>query len=67
MPKPERLLTVKEAAYRLSITERSVRRLIASGRLEALRVGWVIRIESDAVCKLIVPYNAENMTGYTKL
>lgn len=39
------LLTVAEAAQRLRVSEKSVRRLLASGLLPGLRVGRQIRID----------------------
>lgn len=38
-PKPEALLTVSEVAERLNCSSKTVRRLIANGDLEALRIG----------------------------
>jgi excisionase family DNA binding protein len=39
------LLTVREAAARLSVNEKTVRRLIHSGSLPALKVGGSVRID----------------------
>lgn len=39
------LVTLREAASRLSICERSVRNLIASGRLRRVRIGRAVRID----------------------
>lgn len=41
---PARLLTVKEAAERLKLHTGSVRRLIASGRIPASKVGHEWRV-----------------------
>jgi excisionase family DNA binding protein len=36
---PERLLTIREVARRLAVSEKTIRRLVEAGRLPALRVG----------------------------
>ena len=41
--KPIRLLTISEAAEYLSISERSIKRLIARGDLPCIRVGSALR------------------------
>lgn len=41
------LLTVAQAAERLSVNEKTVRRLIHSGRLPALKVGGAVRIDGS--------------------
>jgi excisionase family DNA binding protein len=49
-------LTVTEVADRLRVTERFIRRLIASGELEAVKVGSrVIRIRSADIDALLSP------------
>ena len=49
-------LTVAEVAERLRVTERFIRRLIASGELEAVKIGSrVIRIRSADVDALLSP------------
>lgn len=47
------LLTVKETAELLRVAPITVRRHIASGRLPALRIGRAIRIEREAVERVI--------------
>ena len=47
-----RYISVKEAAARLSVSERSVRRLVAAGRVPAVRIdgpGSALRIPEDAL------------------
>lgn len=39
------LLTVPEVARKLSVSEKTVRRLISRGSLPALRVGGVVRVD----------------------
>ncbi|MGW1989872.1 helix-turn-helix domain-containing protein [Embleya sp. MST-111070] len=46
---PGRLLTVPQAADRLNVGERFVRRLIAERRITFIRIGRHIRISADAV------------------
>jgi excisionase family DNA binding protein len=41
------LLTVREAAARLSVNERTIRREIHAGRLPALKVAGAVRIDPD--------------------
>lgn len=41
----DRLLTLRETATRLAVSERFVRSLIASGRLRRLCIGRVVRID----------------------
>jgi excisionase family DNA binding protein len=45
----EVLLTVNEAAYRLGVSERTVRRWIQAGELPALRLGSTVRIPATAL------------------
>jgi len=48
MPKPkDKLLTIKEVANYLRVSERSVLRYIEAGRLKAIKVGWWRIRESD--------------------
>ncbi len=44
---PARLLTYSEAAARLSVSQRQVKRLIASGLLRRVRVGAAARVHTD--------------------
>jgi excisionase family DNA binding protein len=41
-----RYMTVREAAALLNVSERTVRRLIASGDLAAIRIGRVLRVSA---------------------
>jgi excisionase family DNA binding protein len=50
------LLSLAEVARRLSISTRTVRRLIDAGYLEALRVGGQIRVEPAALDAYIAVY-----------
>ena len=43
------LLTVRDVASRLGVHPETIRRLIHDGRLEAVRVGRVLRVDSRAV------------------
>jgi excisionase family DNA binding protein len=51
-----RLMTVSEAAERLAVTERTVRRHIDAGRLPAYRVGGLVRLRTGDVDRFEVPY-----------
>lgn len=43
------LLTYEAAGRRLGVSARSVRRLVAGGRLRAVRIGRAVRIPVDAI------------------
>lgn len=51
---PERLLTTEAAAERLSISERTLRREIAAGRLSVVRIGRSVRICPDDIARFIL-------------
>jgi excisionase family DNA binding protein len=51
MPKP--LLTVQHAAEFLSVTPRTVRRMIDDGRLPAVRLGRMVRIRPEVLAALV--------------
>lgn len=51
--KPDRLLTVAEAAKILRTSERFPRRLIAERRIEFVRVGRHVRISESALAEFI--------------
>ena len=48
------LLTTAEAAERLSLSERTVRREIDAGRLPAVRIGRTVRLRLEDIEKLIL-------------
>ena len=50
---PRRLMTVEEAAEILHLSIRQLRRLIAEGRLEVIRLGRSVRITPEAVVALL--------------
>ena len=43
------LFTVREVANRLGVHPETIRRLIHDGRLEAVRIGRVLRVEAGSV------------------
>jgi excisionase family DNA binding protein len=49
------LLTVKETAQLLRVSPITIRRYIAAGRLEAVRIGRGIRVHPEAVERFVVP------------
>jgi excisionase family DNA binding protein len=54
-PPPERRITINDAAARLGMTGRSVRRYLAEGRLNFWRIGGrAIRLDSAEVDALLV-------------
>jgi excisionase family DNA binding protein len=47
------LLTVEDAAIRLSVSTKSIRRWIETGQLPAVRLGRAVRVEESAVADFI--------------
>lgn len=52
-PVDNRLITLREAAERLAVSERTVRTLIAGGQLRRLRIGRAVRIDPSDLCAFI--------------
>jgi excisionase family DNA binding protein len=48
-PYPASLFSVREVADRLGVHPETIRRLIRDGRLEAVRVGRVLRVEGRSL------------------
>ena len=48
-----RLLRIPDAAARLAVSPRTVRRMIASGRLPAVRLGRVVRLREEDLAALL--------------
>jgi excisionase family DNA binding protein len=48
-PRSEGLYTVREVALQLGVHPETIRRLIHGGRLDAVRVGRVLRVHKAAV------------------
>lgn len=46
-PTDRPLLTVQDAAKQVSLTDRTLRKHIAAGRLKAYRIGGAIRVHPD--------------------
>ena len=47
------LLTVEDAAIRLSVSTKSIRRWIEAGELPAVRLGRAVRVEESALAEFI--------------
>lgn len=45
--------TIREAAQALGVSERTVRRAIAAGKLRVVRIGRCVRVPSDSVSALL--------------
>ena len=60
---PRRYESLKDAAERLDVHERTLRRMIARGELTDYRVGTVIRIDPDELDEAIRPRTAERSTA----
>lgn len=52
-PLPVRLLTVDDVAEVLQLSPRSVRRMVADGRLPVIRLGRAVRVHPSAVATLM--------------
>ena len=48
-----KLLSVAEAAWRLSLSEKTIRRMIEAGNLAVIRIGRSIRINPEVIEKII--------------
>ena len=48
-PQPDSLYSVREVAGQLGVHPETIRRLIHDGRLDAVRVGRVLRVHRNAV------------------
>jgi excisionase family DNA binding protein len=53
------LLHVKEAAAELDVHEITVRRYIATGQLEAVRLGGRVRVRRQALEQFLQPYHRQ--------
>ncbi len=52
-PLPSRFLTVNDVAEMLQLSSRTVRRMIADGRLPVIRVGRAVRVHPAALAALM--------------
>jgi excisionase family DNA binding protein len=50
---PESLVSVRDVADQLGVHPETIRRLIHDGRLDAVRVGRVLRVHREAVEKFL--------------
>jgi len=57
------LLTAAEVAARLRLSVKTVRRLIAAGKIEAVRIGTLVRIAPEAVIEYKNRLRAEARQG----
>lgn len=57
------LMSVAEAAERLGISTRSVRRHVSNGDLEHRRVGWLIKFDQTALDAFAVPIGGRKKGG----
>jgi excisionase family DNA binding protein len=48
-PRPRALYSVREVAGQLGVHPETIRRLIHGGRLDAVRIGRVLRVHKEAV------------------
>ncbi len=59
LPMSKQLLTVRQAADILTVSDETVRHWFKAGRLEGVRVGKGIRIKTEAVNRLLVEGGAK--------
>jgi excisionase family DNA binding protein len=52
-PEPDALYSVREVAGRLGVHPETIRRLIHDGRLDAVRVGRVLRVHRQALDRFL--------------
>jgi excisionase family DNA binding protein len=51
--RPDYLLTVADVASRLSVSTKTIRRMIARGELAVVRIGRSIRIDPEVIEKIV--------------
>lgn len=49
----DHLLRIEQVARNLGVSTRTVRRLIDQGRLQAVRIGRSVRIETEDMCRFV--------------
>lgn len=54
------LMTVREVAETLKVSPMTVRRYIASGKLQAVRVGRGVRVDEAAITRFLEPVGIED-------
>ena len=54
------LMTIQEAARMMRVSPITVRRHIANGKLEAVRVGRQVRVSSEAVERFMKPFKSKS-------
>lgn len=62
-PPPSRYLTLGEAGQLAKLSTRTLRRAIAAGRLPAHRIGRLIRVEAEALCRWIEDVQVKPSAG----
>lgn len=59
VPKSDVYLTIGQTAELLGLTERTVRQMIADGRLTAYQLGWrVVRLRRNEIDAAMKPFGA---------
>ncbi|MBF6467037.1 helix-turn-helix domain-containing protein [Nocardia beijingensis] len=58
VPLPQKLITLREAAAQLTLSVRTLERLISAGDLQAYKVGArSVRVDPDDLARLVRPLN----------
>jgi excisionase family DNA binding protein len=60
---PRRMMTVDEVAEVISQSPRQVRRLVADGRLNVVRIGRSVRVTPEAVVALLGSHMTRDASG----
>lgn len=64
-PTKERFaLTIREAAQALGVSERTVRRAVAAGKLRVVRIGRCVRVPQDSISALLSTANVRELANY---
>lgn len=59
--------TIRECAEALRISERTVRRAIAAGKLRSLRIGRLVRVPADSLRQFMEGEQAKQQSNFDEL
>ena len=64
MGKSEKMLSIKEIANILNVSEKTIRRHIRSGKIKSSKLGGTYRISKDEVLNLVKPITTKQNQKY---